>query len=241
MLHNLKQGHCLTHALCSCTQIRSQKEKARPQAAEKGTECIEHNGFRVWKLAEPRIIRRPIGPPNKADGSFYYNLLLSEVPFRDEAVITPAADDFFLQCVRQKVFTTQEQLDGFIQHYADYNLWDVTRLTELRDKVRSSLEVHQEMLGVPDAANADTAALRADLAAGVDAMETAIQLELEEGLAEAAAAQEAEEGEPATDAEEGQEAEGQAATEEAAAGQHKQLMRTLTPCSAWRSCWPRAT
>ena len=115
-------------------QVRNEKDKARPKLAEEGAACIEHNGFRVWKLAQPRIIRRPIGPPTRADGSFYYNLLLSEKAFRDEAVITPANGDFFLQCVRQKVFTTQEQLDGFIQQYADYNLWDVTRLNELRDR-----------------------------------------------------------------------------------------------------------
>ncbi len=152
--------------------MRAAKEKARPREAEKGVECIEHNGYKVWKLAQPRIIRRPIGHPTSADGSFYYNLLLSEMAFRDEAVIAPADGDFFLQCLRLEVFKTQEELDFFIQRHADYNLWDVSRLGELRDKVRSSMEAHQDMLGVPAPQHADPN-LTAELLAGADALEAA--------------------------------------------------------------------
>lgn len=91
----------------------------------------------MWRLEQARTIRRAIGHPKCPHMSFYYNLLLSHIPFRDEQAVLPADGDYFVECVRQGIFTTTAELDRHIQAYAKYNLWTNAVLDKIRGDVDS--------------------------------------------------------------------------------------------------------
>lgn len=132
-------------------QLRRPSDKSRPIGRARDAEAItDQLGWHVWRLAEPRIIRRPICSPTNPNGSFYYNLLLQHYSFRAESDIICRDGDWFKQCVRKNVFTTIEQLDGMLTAYSEYNLWDTIKLNVLRTQVHTSLEQIQPLAAMLD-------------------------------------------------------------------------------------------
>ncbi len=134
-------------------------------------------GWHVWRLAAPRIIRRPIASPANPNGRFYYNLLLQTTSFRAESDIICRDCDWFKQCVRKGVFTTTEELDVYLKEYASYNLWDTIKLNALRSKVHTSLETIQPLAAMQDGGDVGGDAAQS-LLAGVAAMEAVMEGEL---------------------------------------------------------------
>jgi hypothetical protein len=131
----------------------------------------------VWRLAQPRIIRRPITSPTNPNGSFYYNLLLQTTSFRAESDIVCRDGNWFKQCIRKGVFTTTAELDVFLRQYASYNLWDTIKLNELRRKVHTDLESIQPLAAMQDGEDVGDDAPQA-LLVGVAAMEAVLHGEL---------------------------------------------------------------
>jgi hypothetical protein len=141
-------------------------------------------------LAAPCIIRRPIAAPSSPSGGFYYNLLLDKLPFTDARKVCPADGDYFTHCVRQGVFTTEEELDTHLVAWSKYNLWTSAKLDALRGNIKDAVAGRVLPL---DGTALDAADARGDavevLLAGATAMEEMMVLdELGEGDAGAAAA-----------------------------------------------------
>ncbi len=138
-------------------QLRRPKDTARPEGAAEGTvAATDLNGWNVWRLAKPRIIRRPIASPNNRNQSFYYNLLLKHVSTRESAELSPPDRDYFKQCVRQEIFTTKDELDKLLQAHGAYHLWTDVNLERLKAVVADAVQRNNvEVLGAVDADMAD--------------------------------------------------------------------------------------
>ncbi len=96
---------------------------------------LDCNNNRVYRLATPRIIRRPVRSPSSADGSFWFNLILSNRAFRDMSVACVEDKKYFQQCVRLGIIKDQEELEQHLQEYASYKLWDTLKLNSLKDRI----------------------------------------------------------------------------------------------------------
>ena len=130
----------------------SRPDSAHPDAA---TSVKDGLGQHVWRLAEPRIIRRPIQHPSNPQQGFFYNLLLDHVPFRSLQTIRHTGT-FLTDCIYHDIFTDNDQLNRHLQAYAEYNMFSETTLDKLRqgtDDVATQLMTN--MLGALDAEHAD--------------------------------------------------------------------------------------
>lgn len=78
-----------------------------------------------------------MGHPKCPHMSFYYNLLLAHIPFRDEQTVLRPDGDYFVECVRQRIFTTIAELDKHIKAYAKYHLWTNAVLDQVRGDIDS--------------------------------------------------------------------------------------------------------
>ena len=159
--------------------MRPRSNKARPHGSAKGEPHLtDALGNFVWRLAEPRIIRRPNPSPNNRSGGFYYNILLDYAPFRDEDDVHPADGDYFKACVRMGIIKSEAELDELIVKYTRYNMWNSAKLEELRGQVLEGVGDAAMPLGAThlDAidASGDTPAV---LLAGVEAMQQMQHLE----------------------------------------------------------------
>lgn len=130
-------------------------------------------GHRVWRLRHARIIRRPIASPRNPNGSFYWNLLLQHVVFRAEEDVVAPDGDYFLMCVKHNVFTSTAELDQHLKAYADYQLWDTTKLKELRHDVHSCFDTEQPLGDIRDMQAHDAGLLEE----GIQAMQAVVDVE----------------------------------------------------------------
>jgi hypothetical protein len=113
---------------------------------------------------------------------FYYNLLLDHKAFDEEEYITPVDGDYFMQCIREGVFSTEAELEEKIKSYAKYTLMATARLDSLRGEVRNNVSNAQQPLGawLGDAADENPQAV---LLAGADALQEALNEEGGDGVA----------------------------------------------------------
>jgi hypothetical protein len=132
-------------------QVRCAKNRAKPQGAASQTPIRDNIGQWVWRLRQPRIIRRNIAYPTNSNQGFYYNLLLDNVPFRGDRELLPEGSDYFTECIRRGVFRSTPQLDQHLQAYARYNLYQQITLDKLRARVATSCSDHAlHALGTPN-------------------------------------------------------------------------------------------
>jgi hypothetical protein len=139
------------HSCHSMLQVRSAKNKAKPQGAAPQTPIRDNIGQWVWRLREPRIIRRNIAYPTNSNQGFYYNLLLDHVAFRGDRELLPEGSDYFTECIKRGVFRSTPELDQHLQAYARYNLYQQITLDKLRARVATSCSDHAiHALGSPN-------------------------------------------------------------------------------------------
>ncbi|KAG2482459.1 hypothetical protein HYH03_018605 [Edaphochlamys debaryana] len=85
------------------------------------------NGQAVYKFAEPRLVRFTDFNPAGSPEPYFYNLLLSQVPFRHEAELISrnnASGTYFEECQRRGIIHNTSDLDTHLQSYASYHLFD---------------------------------------------------------------------------------------------------------------------
>lgn len=132
---------CHLTVFCAITralQVRPRGRPARPHGAAVQTPLLDRLGNSVWRLSQPRIIRRPIPYPTNPNQGFYYNLLLDHVAFRSERELMPENSNYFAECVRRGIFTSTPQLNEHLLAYAKYNLYSETTLEKLQGKVTAT-------------------------------------------------------------------------------------------------------
>lgn len=150
---------CLALLLCACLrhlQVRPANNKAKPHGAEPQTPLKDDLNQWVWRLREPRIIKRNIAYPTNSNQGFYYNLLLDHVAFRGGRDLLPDGSDYFTECIKRGVFKNTAELDVHLQAYGRYNLYQQLTLDKLRERVNmscSDLALHA--LGSPNNAGAE--------------------------------------------------------------------------------------
>ena len=171
-LHLCETNCCPACCLAApAQQVRPKSNKSKPNiAARDAVRQRDGLGQHVWKLAEERVTRGPNISPKSLCGGFYYNILLDNLSFRHEHEVLPEDGDFFLECVRQGIFKTTDDLDKRLQAYNTYNMHSTATLDKLRGGVEESMDTVLHALGAFDPEDADAHGPAAVLA-GAEAME----------------------------------------------------------------------
>ncbi len=101
-------------------------------------------GKHVYRLRDRRLVRFTDYSPSSNSEGFFYQLLLSHVPFAIEADLITEGNNaeapYMYECIIRGVFNTADELEHHVNEYARLHLYDAQYRVQLYESLTASLQ-----------------------------------------------------------------------------------------------------